>query len=195
MTNATCEATDCDRAAYGAKPLCRPHWTRFRRTGEIGGYVRTVIRDPEVSFLERSSRVREDGCRIWTGTMADTGYGRISFNGKQEYAHRYAWTRAHGEIPEGKMVDHICHNRACVEVTHLRLVTNQENSWNRRGANPNSASGVRGLIHEGPNSWAAQAKRDGQIVRRFFSSREAALAAIPVLHRELYGAYAGTEVA
>lgn len=194
MTITHCTAPDCTLERYGKKDLCRPHWRRFKRTGEIGGPVRTVIRDPEESFAARTAP-GDDGCLVWTGPRSDTGYGRISVQGSQEYAHRYAWEREHGAIPDDKMVDHICCNRACVEVGHLRLTTNQENSWNRAGANLNSASGVRGVIHEGGNSYVAQVKKDGRIIRRFFSTHEEAAAAAPLLRAELFGNYAGTEVA
>jgi HNH endonuclease len=33
----------------------------------------------------------------------------------------------HGAIPAGHEVDHICHVRRCVEPTHLRALTHQEN--------------------------------------------------------------------
>jgi hypothetical protein len=63
--------------------------------------------------------------------------------GKSIKAHRAVWLLANGAIPENMIVDHICHNeavakgkceggwnckhRACVNIKHLRLITQQEN--------------------------------------------------------------------
>lgn len=43
-------------------------------------------------------------------------------------AHRAAWVHHHGQIPAGLTVDHICRVRRCVNVAHLRLLTNRENA-------------------------------------------------------------------
>lgn len=42
-------------------------------------------------------------------------------------AHRAAWMLANGPVPEGMVLDHICRNRACINLDHLRVVTQQEN--------------------------------------------------------------------
>ncbi|WP_076124814.1 HNH endonuclease [Mycobacterium sp. IS-836] len=65
------------------------------------------------------------------GADNGNGYGQFSFNGKNGYAHRYAWEREHGPIPNGLTVDHLCRVRCCVNVDHLELVDGPENT--RRG--------------------------------------------------------------
>lgn len=64
----------------------------------------------------------------------------------------------HGPIPDGMVVDHyVCHNRACVNVEHLRLATSKQNNENRAGANRNSASGIRGVSWNSRlRKWAAE---------------------------------------
>src|SRR5260221_9768017 len=42
-------------------------------------------------------------------------------------AHRYAYERVHGPIPEDLEPDHTCFNSICVNDTHLEAVTSQEN--------------------------------------------------------------------
>ena len=42
-------------------------------------------------------------------------------------AHRAAWMLANGPVPEGMVLDHICRDRACINLEHLRVVTQQEN--------------------------------------------------------------------
>ena len=55
------------------------------------------------------------------------GYSRVWHNRKLWRAHRLAWVLENGDIPEGMVIDHLCRNRACVNLDHLRLVTQQEN--------------------------------------------------------------------
>jgi len=72
------------------------------------------------------------GCELWTGRLDRDGYG---FHGLDR-AHRVAWKREHGEIPDGMEPDHLCRRRACVALHHLELVTRVENekrkSWTYR---------------------------------------------------------------
>jgi hypothetical protein len=57
-----------------------------------------------------------------------------------------------GPIADGMVVDHRCHNRACVNPAHLQLATPKQNNENRAGANSNNVStGVLGVWWNGRN--------------------------------------------
>lgn len=67
------------------------------------------------------------GCLRWQGSHNPRGYGRFG----KGYAHREAWIRSGGTIPDGMVVDHVaargCIYKDCINVTHLEVVTQWEN--------------------------------------------------------------------
>lgn len=63
-------------------------------------------------------------CVEWSGHRDRDGYGKS--NGKR--AHRVAYEREVGPIPDGLQLDHLCRNRACVNVAHLEPVAPRENT-------------------------------------------------------------------
>lgn len=78
---------------------------------------------------------RDAPCVPWDGELDRDGYGR-SGNGRthSQQAHRYVWEETVGDIPEGMTLDHVCKRRDCVQLAHLELVTQSENSkrrWNK----------------------------------------------------------------
>lgn len=68
-----------------------------------------------------------DGCWLWTGWISPTGYGSLKVRKKNVYAHRLAYELAHGPIPAGYQIDHLCRVRNCVNPSHLEAVTQREN--------------------------------------------------------------------
>lgn len=66
-------------------------------------------------------------CLIYLGADNGNGYGQFRYNRRNGYAHRYAWERDRGPIPNDLTVDHLCRVRRCVNITHLELVPRVEN--------------------------------------------------------------------
>ncbi len=63
-----------------------------------------------------------NGCILWTGPVnVVSGYG-VTATHVPLYAHRVAWEQAHGPIPEGMQVDHLCRVRTCINVEHMQLL-------------------------------------------------------------------------
>lgn len=80
--------------------------------------------------MERRVSRGADGCWLWTGVVTPSGYGvfydaRIRRNVR---AHRAAWLAAHGQVPTGLVLDHLCRVRHCVNPAHLEPVTRRENT-------------------------------------------------------------------
>jgi hypothetical protein len=141
MANRTCSIDNCGKKHFG-RGYCSGHYYKWNKYGDpLAGAVQYAT--PEESFAARTSFKGE--CLVWTAALSN-GYGVISVgNDDQMLAHRYAWERANGPIPDGLFIDHRCHNRACVTVEHLRLATSKQNNENR-GTLRNTASGVRGVV-------------------------------------------------
>lgn len=80
----------------------------------------------------------ETGCLLWQGYTNHGGYGMIRAAERPYMVHRVAWELQNGPIPDGLTIDHVydrgCRNKNCVNVAHLELVTQAENTrrWKRR---------------------------------------------------------------
>lgn len=77
---------------------------------------------------------KTDKCWIWVGCHDKKGYGQIRVDGRMEKAHRVSYELAHGQIPDGLTIDHLCRNHPCVNPAHLEAVTLKENIL--RGESP-----------------------------------------------------------
>jgi Holliday junction resolvase RusA-like endonuclease len=90
---------------------------------------------------------KTEGCWTWQGIINQKwGYGYFSLRGTLLRAHRVAYVLERGmSIPDDKVVDHLCRNRACVRPDHLEVVTQQENC--RRGMT-GRATGTTGEVNK-----------------------------------------------
>ena len=160
-----------------------------------------VPRSAEERYLEKIDKNGPNGCWIWTAGEDGKGYGRFWVNGATRYAHRVIYELLIGQIPRGVLLDHICHNRICVNPEHIRLCNSRENCRNRAITKRNT-SGFKGV------RWDKQTGKWRAVIgagRKYFNlgcfltpeaAHEAYCEAAIRLHGEFanFGAAAGIEV-
>ena len=185
----TCNIDGCGKPSR-ARGWCNMHWKRWQKHGDPLG---AAYRGPEATFLAMTEPIVGDpGCLIWTGVLDGGGYGRLHVNGRMVLAHRWAWQREHGPIPDGLHVDHTCWTPACVNVDHLRLATPQENQQNRSGAQKGRKYGLPRGVYRSRRRYRAVVRSGG--VRHhlgIFDTPEEASAAAQTQRAILFGEFAG----
>ncbi len=79
-------------------------------------------------FLDKIAFEPNTGCWLWTAGRNADGYGWFKAEQGAVLAHRYAYERLIGPVPDGRQLDHLCRVRHCVNVFgHIEPVTCREN--------------------------------------------------------------------
>ena len=106
------------------------------------------------------------------------GYRRVG----KELAHRVAWRLGTGEDPGKKYVDHVNGDRSDNRLCNLRLVTPQQNAWNRK------AKGYT-YIEKRKQYRTGTYHRGTYVLIGYFDTEEEAAAAYAAKTQELRGEY------
>lgn len=93
-------------------------------------------------LMEKVEPIPFSGCLIWTGSTDRDGYGLLSIDGKQRFAHRLSYSVAKGD-PKN-FVCHSCDVPSCINPHHLYDGTNSDNMQDRsRRGRAKMATGER----------------------------------------------------
>jgi hypothetical protein len=161
-------------STHKAQGYCQRHYSAAARAGEI------QLRPHNADVRERikAYSTTDGGCIRWTGSHKSDGYGTHWHDGKSWLVHRLVWTIENGPIPDGMQVDHKCHVRDCINVDHLRLLTNRENSEHRSGPTKRNVSGHLGVTKR-RTGYGASVNHDGKNIYlgTFRTAEQAAQAA------------------
>lgn len=168
--------------------FCAVHSYRAKQHGDPN---KVLVRS-DLPALDRFwAKVDKSGeCWEWLGAKSGEGYGNFTTHhkGKTYKAHRLSYQLMNGYIPEGLVIDHICHNTSCVNPSHLRAVTRKQNGEHRLGARSDSSTGYLGVqVDKKTGMFLASVTHHGRsYTRRGFPTADAADAAARVMRIELF---------
>lgn len=124
-----------------------------------------AVKEPIEDRFNRKYVVLDNGCWEWTAAINNMGYGTFGqAPGVKVYAHRWAYQHFIGPIPEGTVLDHVCHttdphcddgllcrHRRCCNPHHLEPVSAAENTWRSKAATKTHC--VNGHEFTPENTW------------------------------------------
>ena len=97
-----------------------------------------------------------DHCWTWQNATSKQGSGCFAIDSKSRLAHRVAYEKLVGPVPDDLQIDHLCRNRKCCNPAHLEPVTHLENA--RRGERAQRTHCARGHELSGQNLIASTPK-------------------------------------
>lgn len=119
---------------------------------KIERYKRFPMGLPVIDRIMDSIVCEPSGCWRWIRPLDKFGYGQLNLGNDNRHAHRRVYEFFMGVKVPGKMhVDHLCKNRACVNFTHMEVVSSVENHRRSRVAKLNltKAREIRSLYKKG----------------------------------------------
>lgn len=91
-------------------------------------HLRGLSEKKKMWFWSKVNMKGNEGCWIWRGCITAVGYGKVKLSQVTYRAHRVAFILNGGETSEDRpYVLHSCNNKLCVNPSHLRSGSPQEN--------------------------------------------------------------------
>ena len=115
------------------------------------------------AYITESVNVDENDCWNWKLALNSRGYGLCHRRDWRGLAHRFSYTHLVGDVPEGKEIDHLCMNKACVNPDHLEAVPTSVNARRERLARLGRNYTV---FQQADGLWCADASETVEGIRR-----------------------------
>lgn len=128
-----CAVSECTRRVVSLG-LCKLHYQRFNRTGNVHTDRPCLHGKTEDRFWNYVTKGGADECWEWRGFRDKDGYGKLRDGDTQRGAHIVSFEIHKGPVPEGLSVLHSCDNPPCVNPAHLRPGTHLDNMADRKRA-------------------------------------------------------------
>ena len=157
-----CSIGGCDKKVK-AQGYCPAHYQRSLRGQRMDTPLRPHNATPEQRLWSKVNKSTDGGCWEWTGHLMPNGYGQLRRDGRVELAHRAAWEIENEvNLSPAQVIDHLCHNRKCVNPGHLRVTDQCANAQNLTGERTNNTSGHRNVSwHKGRSKWLVRVRAFG----------------------------------
>jgi len=110
------------------------------------------------------------GCWLWQAYRDRDGYGKVTWKGKPQSAHRVAYEVCVGPIPSDLVLDHVvCDTPPCIRPDHVKPTTQYENTM--RGCSPPAINArktkcVHGHPFDDRNTYRWQRRRNCRTCNR-----------------------------
>lgn len=160
-----CAIEACNRPHH-ARGFCVTHLARLRKHGTTNLVPQPTAMERFMSNVDKNGTIPAHAphlgrCWEWTAARNRKGYGLFGDTGKEvsNLAHRWFYSKTVGSLRLNSVLDHTCHNPACVNILHLRELANKQNLENVTGLNSANTSGYRGAWLDKRNGqWYARVK-------------------------------------
>ena len=136
----------------------------------------------------RGAKAGSKAGHVHTDKQTGRQYIHVGFNHKMYLIHRFIWAWHGNFLEPNQQIDHIDGNSLNNRIENLRAATHKQNCENRKGAQKNSKTGVKGV------SWAKKAKKwEAQIQHNgtkkhlgYYETKEDAIAARIAAEKEYF---------
>lgn len=121
------------KAGFG---LCKTHYHQLRTDGAPRPTPERFKRGDAMKWLVDHQDFAGDECLTWPFKRWSTGRGRVSYEGRNQHAHRVMCALVHGQPPSPEHeAAHSCGkgHEGCVNPRHLRWATHEENMADQIG--------------------------------------------------------------
>ena len=127
---------------------------------------------------------------VHTDKKTGIQYIKVRFNHKKYPIHRLIWAWHGYSLEPNQQIDHIDGNSLNNHIENLRVATHKQNQENRKGANKNSKTGVKGVRehwYKSTKKWRAEIQYNGKSKHLgLYETKKDAIAARIAAEKEYY---------